>query len=126
MYRANPFTYLVSSLLSTTLGAAPVRCADDELQRFAPPSNQTCGEYLTNYISRNGGYLLSQEATDSCEYCRMSNTNDFLAGLTIEYGNRWRDWGILCVFVVFNVGAAVFLYWLVRVPKQGKRGGKKG
>ncbi|KAK5675209.1 Multidrug resistance protein [Elasticomyces elasticus] len=121
MYRVNPFTYLVSSLLSATLGAAPVQCAEDEFQRFSAPENQTCGEYLQDYLATAGGYIVDGGVEGSCQYCRLADTNDFLAGVGIDYANRWRDWGIMCVFIVFNVGAAVFLYWLMRVPK-GKKG----
>ena len=41
MYRVNPFTYLVSSFMATTLGQAHAYCADTEFQVFAP-ANGTC------------------------------------------------------------------------------------
>lgn len=123
MYRVNPFTHLVSSLLSAALGAAPIRCADDEFQQFFAPQGQNCGQYLQEFVLSAGGYVSNPEASgdELCGYCPMANTNDFLAGVSINYSNRWRDWGILCVFVVFNVGAAVFFYWLTRVPKGKKK-----
>jgi flagellar biosynthesis/type III secretory pathway M-ring protein FliF/YscJ len=31
---------------------------------------------------------------------------------------RWRNFGLLWVYVVFNIFAAVFFYWLARVPKN--------
>ncbi|KAF2008613.1 pleiotropic drug resistance protein, ABC superfamily [Aaosphaeria arxii CBS 175.79] len=122
MYRVNPFTYLVSSLLSATLGAAPVHCAEDEFQRFFAPEGQTCGEYLQDYLQLAGGYVQNLEASgnESCGYCVMQNTNQFLTGVGISYEKRWRDWGILCSFIVFNMAAAIFLYWLARVPRNKK------
>lgn len=36
MYRVNPFTYLVSSFMATTLGQASAYCAETEFQVFAP------------------------------------------------------------------------------------------
>lgn len=123
MYRVNPFTYLASSLLSASLGAAPVRCADDEFQQFFPPADQTCGEYLQEYISTSGGYVENPETRGDqlCQYCRIESTTDFLAQSNVDYADRWAHWGILCAFVVFNCFATIFLYWLVRVPK-GKKG----
>lgn len=70
-----------------------------------------------------GGYVDRPEASGSerCGYCQVESTNQFLTGINIEYGGRWQDWDILCVYIVFNVAAAVFLYWLMRVPKDKKK-----
>ena len=127
MYRVNPFTYLVSSLLWTTLGDAPVACADNEFQSFSALANESCSDYTQEYISRAGGYLRNPDSTgdELCNYCRMSSTNQFLAGISINYSGRWRDWGILCVYIVFNISAVVFLYWLMRVPKEKKKAKKE-
>ena len=38
----------------------------------------------------------------------------------MSYGNRWRDLGLMVVFIVFNIAAAIGCYWLARVPKQSK------
>jgi ATP-binding cassette, subfamily G (WHITE), member 2, PDR len=120
MYRANPFTYLVSSLMSTTLGQAPVQCAESEFQTFAPPDGETCMTYMENYMSSAGGYLRDPENVDQCQFCQMDNTNQFLQHINSDWNHRWRDLGLLCVYVGFNVIAAIFLYWLFRVPKGRK------
>ena len=69
-----------------------------------------------------GGYLIpeSMDSTTECVFCSGSDTNIFLKGVSAEYGDRWRNFGIFVVYVIFNVAAAVGLYWLARVPK-GKR-----
>lgn len=119
MYRVNPFTYLVSSFMSTTLGQAPAYCADTEFQQFAP-ANGTCLEYMQDYISVAGGYLRDDQATDQCQYCQLDNTDQFLRGINANWDTRWRDFGLLWVYVAFNVAAAMLLYWLCRVPKGKK------
>lgn len=119
MYRVNPFTYLVSSLLSATLGGAPVECTESEFQRLSSPEGQSCADFLQPYLQANGGYLENPGAFEGCAYCRLRETDDFLAGQGIVYGNRWRDWEIMCSYVAFNVAAALVLYWAVRVPKRG-------
>jgi ABC-type multidrug transport system permease subunit len=45
-----------------------------------------------------------------------------LDSLGIRYEDRWRNFGLMWVFVLVNVVAALGLYWLARVPK-GKRDG---
>ncbi|OBT90673.1 hypothetical protein VE02_00571 [Pseudogymnoascus sp. 03VT05] len=117
MYRANPFTYLVSSFMSSTLGQAPVSCDSTEFQTFFAPAAQSCEEYMRDYISAAGGFLRDPQATSECDYCQLNSTNQFLERINVDWATRWRDFGILWVYIVFNVAAAVFLYWLCRVPK---------
>ena len=119
MYRANPFTYIVSTLLSTTLANSPVQCSFNEYLVFSSPSNQTCGQYMESYTSTSGGYLLNPEAQgEKCSFCRVNSTDEFLAGLGVNFANRWRDFGFLWCFICFNIVAAVFLYRIRRVPRK--------
>ncbi|KAI9375051.1 ABC multidrug transporter [Aspergillus egyptiacus] len=122
MYRVNPFTYLVSSLLSTALGDAPMHCADNEILSFSAPAGMTCAEYLQDYRSLYGGYLLNPDAGDSeqCNFCTLEYTNQYLSGLSIDFSNRWRDFGLLWVYIVVNTAGAIVFYWLFRVPKGRK------
>ncbi|KAJ8112457.1 hypothetical protein OPT61_g5176 [Boeremia exigua] len=49
LYYLDPFNYLMSSLLVFTSWSSTVTCKPTELAVFDPPSNQTCGEYLSSY-----------------------------------------------------------------------------
>jgi ATP-binding cassette subfamily G (WHITE) protein 2 (PDR) len=121
MYRVSPFTYLVDAMLSVGVADNVVVCAANELRRFAPRAGQTCGAYMAAFIaSSGGGTLVDAGATDQCAYCSISSTNQFLQAVNSHYALRWRNFGILWVFIVFNAFAAVFLYWLARVPKKTK------
>ncbi|KAK0705778.1 ATP-binding cassette transporter [Apiosordaria backusii] len=117
VYRASPLSYWVSSILSTGLANVGVYCAENEFVTFEPPSGQSCGEYMAEYISRSGGYLLDEAQRGECSYCPISETNVFLAAISSDYGDRWRNFGIIWVYIFFNVGAACVLYWLARMPK---------
>ncbi|KAI8649075.1 putative ABC1 transport protein [Fusarium keratoplasticum] len=119
MYRVNPFTYIIESFMGTSLGNAPMYCAPNEFIRFTAPNGSTCTEYASDYINQVGGYLANPNATN-CEYCTMSETNQFLASVSISYGHRWRDFGLMWIFCIFNLGAAFLFYWLARVPKNKK------
>lgn len=122
MYRLSPFTYLVNGMLATALANTEVVCAANELLTFQPPSGQTCAEYMANYISTAGGYLTeaTKNATSDCSFCSISDTNVFLAGVETDYESRWRNFGIMWAFIVFNIFGALGLYWLTRVPKGKK------
>jgi ABC-type multidrug transport system permease subunit len=68
-----------------------------------------------------GGAVYNPNATADCEFCSVTNTNEYLAAISSKYSTRWRDFGIMWVFVIFNIGGAIFLYRLVRVPKNTRK-----
>lgn len=121
LYRVSPFTYLVEGMLSVAVANTQVQCSNSELLRITPPNGQTCQAYLSTWISEAGGQLINPTSTTECQYCALDSTNTFLSQFQIYYSNRWRDFGLLWAYICFNVAAAIFLYWLARVPKhQGK------
>lgn len=119
MYYVSPFTYLVDGMLSTGLANTNVVCSDIELRNLEPTANQTCGTYMKKYTDLRG-YVTNPESTQNCSFCPQSDTNDFLKTLNSDYSHRWRNFGIMWGFIGFNICAALFLYWLARVPKKQK------
>ncbi|OSS53650.1 hypothetical protein B5807_01076 [Epicoccum nigrum] len=120
MYRLSPFTYLVSGLLATGLARSTVHCAENEFVAFQPPQGSTCGAYMADYIKGAGGYIVDPKATENCSFCAVESTDVFLAQLSSNYDDVWRNFGILWVYVIFNIFAALALYWLIRMPKNKK------
>ncbi|KAM9939518.1 hypothetical protein OXX80_001000 [Metschnikowia pulcherrima] len=121
MYRCNPFTYLVSVVLSVGLANSSVECSDSELLNVLAPAGQTCAEYMREYMNEKGGYLLSESATGACKFCTMTSTNTFLDGVSANFETRWRDIGIFIAYIGFNMMATVVLYYMARVPKGSRR-----
>lgn len=121
MYRVSPFTYLVSGMMSTGLANSKVICDKIEYLHFDPPSNATCGSYMKSYISYAGGYILNENATTDCQFCSVADTNVFLAGVNSNFQDAWRNFGLMFVFIIFNIFGAIGMYWLVRVPKKAKK-----
>lgn len=117
MYRVSPLTYLVSALASTGLSGRQVVCAQNELAIMNPPQGLSCGDYLGPYAKVAGGKVYNPDATSLCEYCTMRVADQFLAGSSISYSTRWRDYGIVFAYIVFNIFMAVLLYYLIRVRK---------
>lgn len=72
---------------------------------------------MAKHISTAGGYLLDSTAMSNCQYCKVKETNVYLAGIQADYSTRWRNFGIMGAYVAFNVAGALVLYWLVRMPK---------
>jgi ATP-binding cassette subfamily G (WHITE) protein 2 (PDR) len=118
MYRLSPLTYLVDGILSVGIANTYAHCAEYEFLTFDPPSSMTCGKYLADYVSVAGGYVNNPNATSECQYCTIYETNKFLERLSSSYSHRWRNFGILWGFIVFNIFGAIGLYWLARVPKK--------
>lgn len=122
LYRVSPLSYWISAVLSTGIANVEVTCAANEYTSILLPDDlQTCGEYMAEYISTAGGYVLDPAATADCRYCKIRDTNSYLSAIHIEYDDRWRNFGIVWAYIVFNVAAAFALYWLARMPKGSKR-----
>ncbi|KAH0215296.1 putative ABC multidrug transporter, partial [Aureobasidium melanogenum] len=117
MYRVSPFTYWVGGIVAAQLHGKPVICSNVETSVFQPPAGQTCGQYLARYLETSPGYLQNPNANADCAYCALSNAGELLAGSNIYYSQVWRNFGIFWAYVVFNIAAAVFLYWIFRVSK---------
>lgn len=115
MYRVSPFTYFVEGILGVAVANAPVECDVEELVTVNAPSGATCEQYLRPYLDQAGGYLVNPEASQGCQFCALDNTNVFLDNFQIRYENRWRNFGLIWVFIIVNVFAAVGFYWLARV-----------
>lgn len=111
-------TYIVSALLSVGLAKNPVECSSIELLQFQPPNGTTCGEYLQPYMKMAGGNIINPQAVDTCMFCPLGTTDAFLATIDASYDERWRNYGLLWAYIVFNVFAALFLYWLMRLPHK--------
>ena len=119
MYRVSPFTYLVEGILTVAVANTPVICGPEEYVHVQPsPSGSSCYDYLGPYLSLAGGYLQNPNATSDCAFCSIDSTNTFLGEFALNYDNRWRDFGIMWVYVVVNVLAAVAFYWLIRVVSE--------
>jgi ATP-binding cassette subfamily G (WHITE) protein 2 (PDR) len=117
MYRLSPLSYLVSGMLSVGLANSHIVCSAEELLHISPPAFSDCSAYLASYIEERGGYLLPSTNSTDCIFCRASDTNVFLRGVSAIYSDRWRNFGICWVYIVFNIAAAIGFYWLARVPK---------
>ncbi|THU83339.1 putative ABC multidrug transporter [Dendrothele bispora CBS 962.96] len=121
MYRVSPFTYMVDGMLSVGVANTAATCSDIEISVIDPPSGQTCFQYLEPYIQAlQTGSVSNPNATSACQFCSLTDTNSFLAQVSASYDHRWRNFGLLWGYVVFNIFGALFLYWLARVPKGSK------
>lgn len=125
MYRVSPMTYLVDGLLSSALANTGVTCADNEFLNFDPMFNSNCFEYMKVHMDKHGGYLLDDNATSNCQFCPISETNQYLKTVGSNYADRWRNFGLIWVYIIFNIGASLLIYWLYRVPKKSPGEGKK-
>lgn len=118
MYRVSPITYVVESLSSTLLHGREIHCSKSELAYFDPPSGQTCGEYVSDYISARGGYLVDPSATSDCGYCSYSDADTYIGSTRMmKYSHYWRNFGLFWVYILFNVVSMMALYWLAKDAK---------
>ncbi|KAE8355692.1 ABC-2 type transporter-domain-containing protein [Aspergillus coremiiformis] len=125
MYRVSPFTYWIAAIASTQLHDRPVQCSTAEMSIFDPPLGQTCKEYLSSFLDMAGGQLSNPNATSDCRYCSLKVADKYLAGVNISWDERWRNFGIIWVYVVVNIFMATMLYYIFRVKKWNGKSSKK-
>lgn len=107
----------VSAVATTGISGRSVTCSSNELAVMQPPAGQTCGQYLGPFASAAGGSIYNPLASADCQYCTLSNADEYLASVAMSYSTRWRNYGIGFAFIVFNISMAVLLYYLLRVRK---------
>ena len=115
MYRVSPLTYIVDGIAATALHGFPVACSQSEILVFDPANSTTCGTYMQAYLTQTLGQLLNPSATVQCQYCPFTNTDQFLGMSSITWDTRWRNFGIVWAYIVFNIVMSITLYYLFRV-----------
>lgn len=118
MWRTSPLTYLMGAWAANGLSGRPINCSTDEMAIFDPPTGATCADYLQPYFQQGApGKLQNPMATSNCEYCPLSNADQFLAASEIYHSDIYRNIGLVFVYIGFNLAAAVALYYVFRVRK---------
>lgn len=117
MYHLSPFTYLISGMMSNVAHNLKITCAPQELNIFSPPPDfdGTCQDYAGPFVQQAIGYIVNPEATSDCEYCRFSVGDDYLMTVNMSWSHRWRNAGFLWAYIVFNIAAVFFFFYLTRV-----------
>ncbi|KAI7870736.1 ABC-2 type transporter-domain-containing protein [Spinellus fusiger] len=120
MYWLDPYHYFIEGMVTNVLADVKVVCTDDDYLHFRPPPDQTCGSYMTEFFSQGGsGYIGNPNATDVCNYCQYAYGNEFYEEtIGWSFDNRWRDFGIMCGYYIFNVFAFMFFVYLYRKAKR--------
>ncbi|OAP64690.1 hypothetical protein AYL99_00662 [Fonsecaea erecta] len=103
LYQLDPFTRLVSGMVTTELHGLPVVCTSSELNPFPSPPGQDCGEYMRNFFLRGGSGYLTNNVTDACQYCAYKVGDQFYRPLQLDFNDRWRDLGIFAAFIASNL-----------------------
>lgn len=76
---------------------------------------------MANFIKTAGGAVYNPDATSQCQYCSATSTNTFLKQVFINYDDRWRNFGLMWVYIIFNIFGCIVIYWLARVPKKSNK-----
>ncbi|OAP58970.1 hypothetical protein AYL99_06267 [Fonsecaea erecta] len=121
MYHASPYTYLMSGYISNAIHGTRVVCTAQEINVFQPPLGQTCMEYAGAFVQQQFGYLLNPDAMSNCQYCRYSSGDQYLVTRNMDYGDRWRNFGLMCVYISFNAGIAFPLFYLAKIATVDMR-----
>lgn len=103
LYQLDPFTRLIGGMVVTELHGRPVECTAMEFNTFTAPPGQTCGSYMAPFFAAGGAGYIANNDTQNCQYCAYKVGDQFYEPLGYEFGNRWRDLGILSAFIGSNL-----------------------
>ncbi|KAF7553146.1 hypothetical protein G7Z17_g3859 [Cylindrodendrum hubeiense] len=118
VYYVSPMTYLASGVLSTVLHDANVTCSASEIVGIPAQAGMLCEQFLGPFIEGAGGVLVDTGSSDVCGWCAMTTSDDYLETFNIYYSQRWRNFGLLWAYIVFNVFLTLGFYYWARVPKK--------
>ena len=114
MYYLSPYTWLISGLMSNATSGTKITCTAAEINVFRPPDGQTCMQYAGEFI-KMAGEIYNPDSTTHCEYCRYSVADQYLASVNMGYADRWRNFGFLCVYIIFNATMVFLAFWITKV-----------
>ncbi|KAG1047886.1 hypothetical protein G6F46_009926 [Rhizopus delemar] len=120
MYWLDPFHYYIEGLAVNELANLKVTCTNEDLITFQAPPNTTCGEYTKAYFSYGApGYIADPQATGTCGYCAYSSGPEFYSTrFEWDAAHKWRNFGILIAFFVFNCFVFLSFVYLRRKPRR--------
>jgi ABC-type multidrug transport system ATPase subunit len=122
MYWLDPFHYYIEGLSVNELEHLQIVCTENDLVRFSPPPGQTCAQYTAEFFASGApGYIANPDAVqpEQCGYCTYKSGPEFYeTNMGWSAANKWRNFGILIAFFVFNI--FVFLA-LVYLKRKGRR-----
>ncbi|CAO3593954.1 unnamed protein product [Absidia cylindrospora] len=124
MYWVDPFHYYIEGLSVNEMENVQIRCTPSDLIKFTPPPGQTCGQYTQAFFNGSTpatGYIDNPNAVqpDQCGYCLYSTGEEFFeTNYSWASANKWRNFGILLLFLFFNIFTVMALVYLRRKPRR--------
>ncbi|KAI0006223.1 ABC-2 type transporter-domain-containing protein [Russula compacta] len=118
LYQLNPYTRMLSTILSTELTGLKITCKPEEFTVFNPPSGQTCAAWASDFVNAAGGSLDNPNDSSGCRYCQYKVGDEFFLPLNIRFSHRWRDLGIYFCIFVFNFIATIIASRYLRFAKR--------
>jgi len=118
VYQLNPFTRLLSAMLSTELHGLQIQCKPGEFAVFNPPPGQSCATWANEFVNAFGGYLDNPSDAQACRYCQYKVGDEYMTQLNMFYGNRWKDAWVIFAFFVLNFFGTIAASRFLRHTKR--------
>ncbi|KAJ1912602.1 ATP-binding cassette transporter snq2 [Mycoemilia scoparia] len=118
MYWLTPIRYFVEGVVTNELYDLDIVCKPEQFYVFQPPSDQTCGDYAADFLKTGPGYLKNPDASSDCQYCPFKVGQEYFVTLDWDFANRYRNFGIMLAFLVFNCLVVTFFIKVYKVNKR--------
>ncbi|KAJ2077206.1 ATP-binding cassette transporter snq2, partial [Coemansia sp. RSA 988] len=114
MYWLSPYLYYAEGIITNDLHGSVVQCKPEELYVFDPPEGQSCRDYAGEWVEHAAGYINNLNDTSGCQYCSFKVGDEFFTSLNWSFAHRWRNFGIVMGFIVFNIAFTVLMIRIVK------------
>ncbi|SMR55815.1 unnamed protein product [Zymoseptoria tritici ST99CH_1E4] len=104
LYYLNPYTWLMSGLLTNSIHGFNVQCAENELTDIMVPLPQTCQQAMSLLSTLHDPGYIAGNTSQVCHYCPLTTGDRYSESLGLSYAQRWKYLGVFSVFCVSNVG----------------------
>lgn len=118
LYYLNPFTYFLGGMIVSMTAGVPVECSSRDISRFDPPTGQTCGQYAGQWASSARARVLNPDARNTtCEVCKWTSGDQYLADFRLKPENQWPYWAIFLLFTFSNLALVYFFTYTTKIKR---------
>lgn len=118
IYYVDIFHYVIEGLIGNELGGMPVVCDENDAFLLQSPTGVSCGDFMEPFFTAGGpGQVLNPSDIGTCYVCPFATGDQYLDTLEWSASHKWRNYGIIYAYWIFNIACVCILCKIYRVGR---------